>query len=116
LGRPVRRLGGGINTLLDLPPDWTGGATVTFFTTVGEEDFEPPEFLTTRRFDQTMLRIDVPVTYDLSRYIGVECGVRSNSRAPALGDGFAINRTELWAYGSIRFVFEPKDSEAGWER
>lgn len=116
LGRPVRRVGGGLNAALDLPPDWTVRSTLSFFTTVGNDEFEPPEFLTSRRFDQTMLRIDVPVTYEISRLVGLEFGVRSNLRGPALGDGVEVNRVEFWAYGALRFVFDPRDSEAGWAR
>jgi hypothetical protein len=116
LGRPVRRVGGGLNATLDLPPDWTVRSALSFFTTVGNDEFAPPEFLTARRFDQTMLRIDVPVTYQASRLIGLEFGIRSNLRGPALGDGVEINRVEFWGYGAVRFVFDPRDSEAGWAR
>lgn len=115
LGRPVRRVGGGVFALLGLPPRWTAAANVAFFTSVGD-DFEPPEFLAERRFDQTMLRIDAPVTYALSRYVGLEFGVRSNLRGASPEEGFTLDRVELWVYGALRFVFDPKDMEAGWSR
>lgn len=116
LGRPVRRVGGGVFALLALPPRWTASLNVAFFTTVGDDDFEPPAFLAERRFDQTMLRIDAPVTYLLSRFVGLEFGVRSNLRGASVEDGFTLDRVELWAYGALRFVFDPKDQEAGWTR
>lgn len=115
LGRPVRRIGGGTFAMLDLPPDWAAAANLSFFTTLGD-DFEPPEFLADRRFDQTMLRIDVPVSYAVSRYLGVEVGVRSNLRGPSWSEGVVLDRVELWAYGALRFVFDPRDMEAGWAR
>ncbi len=116
LGRPVRRLGVGAMAALDLPPDWTVRPTVTYFTSIGNDEFEPPEFMSVRRFDQSMLRIDLPVTYEVSRYFGLEFGVRSNLRGPAIGSGGGFTRVELWAYGALRFVFDPKDVEAGWSR
>lgn len=116
LGRPVRRLGVGAMAALDLPPDWSVASRVTYFTSIGGDEFEPPEFLSGRRLDQSMLRIDVPVTYEISRYLGLEFGVRSNLRGGEIGSGTGFDRVELWAYGALRFVFDPRDAEAGWSR
>ena len=114
VGRPVQRAGGGVFGTFTLLPDWTMGAAVSFFTTVGESTFETAEEATTVRTDQTMLRIDAPVSYDINRFLGLEFGVRSNFRGPAIADGLHLSEVELWFYGALRIVFDPKDKQAGW--
>ncbi len=116
LGRPVRRAGGGLFAQVELPPDWTAGAAVSFFTTVGESAFEPLDETRFVRRDGTMLRIDAPVTYRLSDLLGLEFGVRSNLRGPPVSEGLDFDRVELWFYGALRVVFDPKDRESGWAR
>ncbi len=116
VGRPVQRAGGGFFTQAELPPDWSAGAAVSFFTTVGTDRFEPDEDLATIRRDETMLRVDVPITYSLTRLLGLEFGVRSTLRGPPVADGLDFDRVEFWAYGALRLVFDPKDRDSGWSR
>ncbi len=116
LGRPVQRAGGGVFTQVNLPPDWTAGAAVSFFTTVGQDKFEPTEEEGIVRRDETILRIDAPVTYRITRLLGLEFGVRSALRGPPVADGVDLDRVELWFYGALRLVFDPKDQDSGWSR
>jgi hypothetical protein len=116
VGRPVQRAGGGFFTQVNLPPDWTAGGAVAFFTTVGEDTFEPEEDLDVVRRDETILRIDAPVTYRISRLVGLEFGVRSTLRGPPVAEGVELDRVELWFYGALRLVFDPKDQDDGWSR
>jgi hypothetical protein len=116
VGRPVQRAGGGLFSQVNLPPDWTAGAAVAFFTTVGQSEFEPVQEVGVVRRDETMLRIDAPVTYRISRLVGLEFGVRSTLRGPPVADGLELDRVELWFYGALRLVFDPKDQDDGWSR
>lgn len=116
LGRPAQRAGGGVFGGMTLPPKWTVGVAVSFYTTVRESVFESAEEEELVRRDQTMLRIDAPVSYDINRFLGLEFGVRSNLRGPALSEGLDLSDVELWFYGALRVVFDPKDKQAGWMR
>ncbi len=114
LGRPVQRAGGGLLGAMELAPDWTAGLSVSFFTTVGEDEFATTEEMDVVRQDQTMLRIDAPISYDINPLLGLEFGVRSNLRGPPIADGLAFTDVEFWAYGALRIVFDPKDKDQGW--
>jgi hypothetical protein len=93
------------------------GATVSFFTTVGQDNFVTGTAgvpgVPVRR-DMTMLRIDAPVAYNINQFLGLEFGVRSNLRGPPVSQGLSFDVIEFWAYGALRIVFDPKDKKQGW--
>jgi hypothetical protein len=81
----------------EMPPRWTAGFEASFATSARSEPL--PD-----NGQETVVTVDLPVTYLISDTTTFGFGARGSTRGPHLSQGAPTEQLELWGYVSLRVV------------
>ena len=111
-GEVLPRAGGALGLTAFLPPNWTAGASVNFYTlaTAQPRDFEGLNVDPSLTGD-TVISARTPISYRFDERFALEFGTIVSARAPHVRtDDFAFSQLAAWVYFAFRVQFSTMHS------